>query len=191
MFETKAELSQRELIYNVLRTGGVDQVFTLAELDEASGVDLVASRAALYDAIRLLQDRDRRTAVNVRGVGYRIAAAREHADQARNRRKRAGRQVRRGLETLRGTRVEDLSVLELAQHEQQTIRLDAHSRQLRQHDQRITSLEQAQAITEGRLKVQGRKLVEHNVSVEELNRKVARLEGLLAVDSSGPLEQRQ
>lgn len=144
MFEVKADKSQREMVYDLFSGAEVGRIFSIGEISAALGFDITNSRGPVYQGIALLQERDHRTALNVRGEGYRIAAANEHVMLARERRTRAARQIRRGVRTLQGTRLAELTPSELAVHEQQAIRLDAHERQLRAHDKRLHVLEAAQ-----------------------------------------------
>lgn len=91
----------------------------------------------------LLLERDSRTLESVRGVGYRVVAASEHARLSEKSAKRAKRQVLKGKTTLEGTRLSELSPKELSEWERSTIRIDALVTAVRKHDRRIQVLETA------------------------------------------------
>ena len=58
--------------------------------------------------VRLLKE-EKRELTSVRDVGYKIAAAHEHTMLAAVRERSADRQIRRGLQTLRNVRLEEMS----------------------------------------------------------------------------------
>ena len=145
MFEVQGLKAQAELVYDALNGLDVNEEISVAALEAATGVPLTSSRQALYRAVELLQERNKRTLVTNQQGGYRVPEAREHAELAKKRRVRARRQIVRGLGTIRGTDMSRLTAVELVQLEAQQIRLDAHDRQLRAQDKRLAVLERAQS----------------------------------------------
>jgi hypothetical protein len=97
MFETKGDLPEWQMIYNRIENLAPLTMVSYDDLDEILGRDFRSNRSPLDRASKQLEDINRRTLRNVRGVGYQIAEAHEHADLGIVHRKRAKRQFGKGL----------------------------------------------------------------------------------------------
>lgn len=75
-------------------------------------VQTIVSQAA-----KVLRREQSRNLVNVQGVGYRIAESREHMDLADRRYVKAQKQIDTGIETLRYTKVNDLTEDQRKRHD--------------------------------------------------------------------------
>lgn len=96
MFQTKGDRAQWRVIYEHISKMDIGQQITYAELaallpDAPEG----SVRGAFQRAMQECETSDKRTFRNVRGVGYRMAAANEHADIARTHQRRGHRQMKR------------------------------------------------------------------------------------------------
>mgnify|MGYP001564364509 CR=1 FL=1 len=89
-------------------------VFSYGEIGRAlaSGTDrsydTVAVRSAAVSATNMLEAVHKRTLQNVRGVGYRVALAKEHMGLASLRQDKASRQIRKALSILRNVRYDEM-----------------------------------------------------------------------------------
>jgi hypothetical protein len=112
---------------------GTDRVF-----------DWRAVQAAARNAGPMLGRRWKRALQNVRGVGYRIAPADEHVVLAVARQDKAGRQLKRGFEILRDTRLEEIKDPESRRlHEGQLIVLSSLMHIAAAHEKRLNRIEAA------------------------------------------------
>lgn len=93
-FVPKGTVSEWRMLYELLSAKDFGELATFEEMDEALGRDFRANRSPLDRARRELQ-MDRKTLITERGHGYRIAQAREHADNAVTHHRRARRQLGR------------------------------------------------------------------------------------------------
>ena len=132
---------------------GPGKVYPYDEIAAAlgRGTDRTFDRHAVQVAVRQANRQLLRTQArylrNVRGVGYLIAYARDHAEIAGNREERSRRQWKWALETLRHARREEMNERERGRHEAQLIvnaEMYAHfqwsRRKFREHDQAIAKL---------------------------------------------------
>jgi uncharacterized membrane-anchored protein len=112
-----------------------------AGTDHAYSVEQVRAVAAkAYD--RLLREQQR-ALHNVRGVGYRIAPASDHRRLAVDRKDRADVQLKRGLNTLRNVRWDEMEPEARKAHEGTLMVVSAMYEQQRALDRRQSSVEDA------------------------------------------------
>jgi hypothetical protein len=83
-----------QLVYEYLRELAHDTTVTYEQLDKVLGRDSRIDRGPIKAAMRKLEKNDKRTLINVRGVGYRIAQPAEHADVAMRRVEKSRRVMR-------------------------------------------------------------------------------------------------
>jgi len=98
VFVARGDKAQWQVVYDHLASMQIDEVVKYAELeallpDAGEG----SWRSAFTRAVREMEDVHKRTFDNVRGVGYRMVAAREHEQLARKHHKRASRQLKRSV----------------------------------------------------------------------------------------------
>ena len=142
-FTPKAGVAQWRMIYDHLVTIDFDAVVTNVELAEVVGLNF---RGPLQRATRELERHNRRTLLSVRGVGYRVAQANEHAGIGKTREGRARRQVKRGRETVVNTDLARLTAEEMKHHMRVEARLSAMESLMSQSARSTKSLaEQLQA----------------------------------------------
>jgi hypothetical protein len=91
-FEPKGTVAEWRMLYELLRAKDYGELAAFEELDAALGRDFRANRSPIGRARRELHG-DRKTLITVRGVGYRIAESREHADNAAARQREAIRKL--------------------------------------------------------------------------------------------------
>lgn len=106
--------SQAEVLIEYVKCGEPGQVYSYAELARALGAGssriytIREVRQAVAACVsRLLREHQRRLH-NIRLVGYRVAPAVHHMSLAKGDRRRADRQLLRGLQTLRHVRWEEM-----------------------------------------------------------------------------------
>lgn len=154
--------SNGQVLIDYLRDGEPGRVYPYPELMDALSAganrafDASAVRgivAAIYP--RLLKEQER-ALHSVRGVGYRLAYAREHAGLTRQRFHRSDVQAMRGLQTLRHVRWEELSSTERALTEGFLMLAENQHAQSRAFDRRLRAVENAiKAIAPGGEQVAG------------------------------------
>jgi hypothetical protein len=92
-----AEVARWRIIYDMLQPLAVGEVLTYETMAERLGLDPASDRQSIQmaarRALRELLEVDHRAADAVKNVGYRIAKPVEHIDLARQRNRRAGRQI--------------------------------------------------------------------------------------------------
>lgn len=98
MFEIKGREAQWKTIYREVRKLPVGTIVTLEELIAmVPAAQLTSVRPAFYRALKEMEYADSRTFVTVRGVGYRVAEAKEHHDLAKRQQLFAKRRIDVGL----------------------------------------------------------------------------------------------
>lgn len=132
--------------------------FTYAEILKETGCDLVErDRQRIYTVVRRLERDHRRTLLNLRGRGYKVALAREHVSSMRIRGGKAKKQVSLARRTGEATpldRLDDMQRRELVdQMAFNAYVVDAFRHQSRwnyNQDQRILAIEQELKALRGR-----------------------------------------
>lgn len=156
-------MSERDRIVSEVEVLDDGEVVTYERLSVVLGREFLDDRQPVYTASRELERRKGRTLINVPKVGYRVSHPGEHVGVAEGRKRRAGRQVRRGIGTLRHTRLEELTPEERTQRQGVMDRLTAMEQGMRVVEARQDRLE---AVTES--------LRERVITPEEVARIAAR-----------------
>lgn len=114
--------SNQEVIVDYVRDRPPGQVFTFDELGAAlsAGVDRRFDRQSIRGIVRLATMRllreHRRTLSSVRGVGYRLAFARDHAGIAEGFTRGGQRKLKRAMVTMENANLEEMTVQERELH---------------------------------------------------------------------------
>lgn len=96
MFATKGDRAQWATVYDHIRHMSIGQQITYAELAAVLPEAPEGSRrGAFLRAVQECENHDKRTFRNIRGIGYRMAEANEHADLARIHHRRGNRQIKK------------------------------------------------------------------------------------------------
>lgn len=162
-FTAKADQAAWRTIYEHLVAMKVGELLTHSDLAELIP-HIIGPESSLRRAILELQNAHSRTLDNVRGEGWRIAHAREHAGIARKGRQRAARQIDRSRQVVVHTRVEDLTPQEREAHRTVLDGLTFLSSVVAKHETEIEKLRAKQ-----------------DSFGEEVDDRLAKLEGLLGV----------
>jgi len=141
--------SNQEVVLQLVAGGKPGDVYSYEQLTAALEADTETQypRQAVAACVRsanwrLLREHKRVLRV-VRNVGYRLAAAGEHTELSSARHRRADRQMRWALATLRGARLEEMDATQRAQHTAMTViaaQVAEHTRTLRYHGKLIADL---------------------------------------------------
>lgn len=180
MFEIKGDQAEWRIIYAKALTLNVDDVLTYEDLNDLLDREFLISRSPIYRAITELEKVDSRTLANVKGVGFRVAAANEHEGLARVHHKRSRRQLRKAVGKAASA---DRSALTPEERK----RIDGLELSLRQHSQMIRRLEQRDEHRAAEIKALRR---EKNSDVAELSERVDRLAELLNRHGIEPEQKR-
>lgn len=106
--------SNAQVVIDLVRGAEAGRVFTFAEfkdaLAEGTGREYAAQdvHGAVGSALQRLLHEQQRTLHSVRGVGYRLAEAKDHSRLALDRKRRSDVQLRRGYQTLTNVRWDEL-----------------------------------------------------------------------------------
>lgn len=150
MFEVTGRESQWKTIYRELSRLAVGTTVTLKELQDLIPHAAPNSvRPAFYRAVKEVELRDQRTFVSVRGVGWRVAEAKEHEGLAKRQRKFARRRVDAGL---RIAAAADRSALTLVER-QSLDRLQQHMMTQQSMLRRLVSRDEERVIPAAQLTV--------------------------------------
>jgi len=155
-----------EQVYTLLTRLQPDEVVTYEQLTAILGREFTLDRSPLYDAARHLRRNGSRSLVNVRGVGYRVIHAHEHADTARHHRLKARRQITRSRDELVSADRTALDPETARRFDAQAAQLDTLAAMTRHNSKRLERLEEA-------AKRETRRRKEETAELEE---RVARLE---------------
>jgi hypothetical protein len=165
MFKPSGERAQWRVIYDELRMMNQGDVISYERLSELITRDARLQRAPTERAMKELEERDQRTLVCVRGVGYRIAAASEHEQIAHRHTVRSRRQLGKAAAKVRSA---DRSQLTREQGQ----RLDALEINFQQQAEIIERLEARDQERSTELRNLRR---EHRGDIAELNEQVGRV----------------
>lgn len=138
-----------DVIYELVFGKAPSTVFRYKELLEAlnSGTDTQYDRQALSSIIarvnkRLLQSSQRTMRV-VRGVGYRIAEAKEHAEIASLHKRSGDRKYRKAVQTINQCRTDEMTPAEKERYDAMVTVMNAHTNKIDGHERRLRRLEEA------------------------------------------------
>ena len=159
-FTPKGTQPEWRLLYDLVHGQPVDTVFKYDQFDKALGRDFREDRGPLARLQDELLSQDKRVLINVRGIGYRVAKAKEHGDLAAGQRKRARRAVRKGVRIAAGTDRSALTADERKRIDAMEHNLREQENMLRRHDERIGKAEKAVRRVDDRVDVLERQLAE-------------------------------
>lgn len=117
--------SDRQVIFDAVSQSEPDKIFPYDQLIEALSVGLeepatlTRTQAAVRSANRMLLVENSRYLMNVRGSGYRMVRSDEHLPIAMGKKHIARRMMKRSVEILRNTRLDELDDHQKAMHESQ------------------------------------------------------------------------
>lgn len=120
-----------------------DTVIAIDDVIQATQFSERQIRMSMPRVRSVLLDTELRELVAVPGVGYRIAAAREHVDIAERLRDGAHKKIRRAKASLDGTRLDELTSKEREVWRKTTETVAMHERILAQHAERLEAVERA------------------------------------------------
>lgn len=154
--------SDRRVIFELVRDAEPETTFTYDEIEEAlqDGLDVPVTRMRAYraiqDANKTLMREKRRALQTVAGIGARVLRADEHLPVALGRKERAEQQIKRGIELLRNTRVDELDSVQRQMHDGQLLIMAGlyqaareTSRRVAKHDDAIRDIRQRLEQLEG------------------------------------------
>lgn len=123
--------------------------FTYAEILHETECDLMESdRQRVYSVNRILERDHRRTLLNLRGRGYKVAHPREHVEAMTIRKRRAGNQIELATRTGQATAIEMLDDGELRTFADTQVAISRVAQALQYHDQRLARIEQKLGLNE-------------------------------------------
>lgn len=102
-FEPKGEVARWVPIYERLKTLGIGEMITYAELSELAGVDITQDRSPFVRAQKELLEENQRAMVNVKDEGYAVAHPSSQSDLARFQTKKAKRRLKAAIGLLANT----------------------------------------------------------------------------------------
>lgn len=151
--------SDKQVVFDLVKDAPPDTLFHHDQLLSAlkQGTERNITQTVVCHAVcqanRFLLRKQRRTLVSIRGMGYRVAHAKEHLPLAVRREDKALVQMRMGAEILDNVRVEELTPNERALHDGvrnlmagTLLYMEALSKRLDKHDQMIAELMQKQMV---------------------------------------------
>jgi len=120
-----------EVLIDLVREAQPETIFTFDELGEALSkgtsktFDKQAVQAVVSRSVLRLAKETQRALYNIRGVGYRVAAASEHSRLANHRKRRSDRQLTKGLAILQNVRWDEMDQNQRNAHQAQLMILQA------------------------------------------------------------------
>lgn len=160
MFAPKGELPKWRPLYDAFKAAKVDTVFTYDELTAIGGFDVVDDRSPIYQAMKNLERNDQRTIKNERGVGYRVARADEHYDEAIKHRRKGKRQLTRAERKAASADRSKLSSAASQRLDALQAQLGKQAAMLVNHENRIRAVERASTKNSVQLSKHDRELAE-------------------------------
>lgn len=123
--------------------------FTYAQILAETECDVMEKeRHRIYTAVGVLEREHRKTLVNLRGRGYKVALPGEHAQEMLGRKRRVRKQVGLATRTGKATPLERLNDSELRSFADAQVAIGRLAQAVDHHDRRIARLEQHVGITE-------------------------------------------
>jgi hypothetical protein len=165
MFEVKGDQAEWRILYSKILALNVDDVVKYTDLDDMLGREFLGDRSPIYRVIAELEKTNARTLANVRGVGYRVAAASEHEGLARSHHQRSRRQMKKAVNKAASA---DRTALTTEERK----RIDGLEMSLRQHSQMIRRLEERDEQRQAEIKALKRGT---SADVAELSERVDKL----------------
>jgi hypothetical protein len=154
--------SDRRVVYELVQDAEPETLFTYDDIESAlqDGLDVPITRPRAYraiqDANKTLMREKRRALQTVAGIGARVLRSDEHLPVALGRKERAEHQIKRGIELLRNTRVDELDPVQRQLHDGQLLIMAGiyqatreTSRRVARHDAAISEIRERLAQLEG------------------------------------------
>jgi hypothetical protein len=141
--------SDRQVVYELVQDAEPETMLTYEQVQEAlqEGLDVTVTRVRAYQAIqsasRMLMREKRRALRTIPGIGARVMRADEHLPVALGRKERAEHQIKRGIELLRNTRIDELDPAQRAIHEGTTLLFAGFYQGMRETSRRVSRQEDA------------------------------------------------
>lgn len=138
-----------EVIIDLVKSAHPGTVFTFDEIGKAlsegtgKAFDRQAVQAVASRSVLRLAKETQRALHNIRGVGYRVAAASDHCRLANHRKKRSDRQLTKGLAVLQHVRWEEMDQNQRNAHQAQLMILQSVVTNQRSLDRRMSRIEEA------------------------------------------------
>ncbi len=142
-FEPKGEVAEWRVLFDHLSTLKVGDLVTYDELSTLLGRDFLVARGPFHQANQRLLAAHKRGMVNVRNTGYRVVAAVEHEDVARDQHRFAKRRLRKSKHWLANTNREELPPEVVERFDQLEQTLDRQIDFTRRLDRRVAKVEKA------------------------------------------------
>lgn len=136
IFTPRGDRAEWRVIYDETRKMAPGDVLTYERISGLLGRDFRADRGPLQRVTRELEEADSRTLVCVRGKGYRVAAASEHEQLARQHSVRSRRQLDKAAAKARSANRADLSPEQARRLDELEIQFSQHAGMLRRLDAR-------------------------------------------------------
>lgn len=123
--------------------------FTYAEILKETECDLLESdRQRIYSVNRILERDHRKSVLNMRGHGYKVAHPREHSESMKLRKHRAGKQIQLAQRTGSATNIALLSSQETQVLADMQVWVSRVSQALQYHDNRLSRIEKRLGIVD-------------------------------------------
>lgn len=150
LFEPKNGVAQWRTVYEHLVTLSVGDLITherLASLLPDAAESSV--KPAFYRAVKELEDEQSRTFASVRGIGYRMAEAREHEGLAQSHHRRSRRQLGKAKRKLVSADRSRLTADEKARFTAMEVHISQQQEMTRRLSAKQTAMQQVQVKTSG------------------------------------------
>lgn len=140
--------SNSQVIIDLVKEATPGRIFAYSEISDALSVgsdrqfDVPAVRCSVLGAISMLERLYKRTLLNVRNTGYKLAKAEEHMLIAGIRSDRANRQLKKGLSTLTNVKWDEMDENTRRAHEGQLLIMSAFYQQNVAMDRRMRKMEE-------------------------------------------------
>lgn len=169
-FVPKGEVAEWRLVYDEMKSLNVGDVLTYERLSELLERDFQdGSRGPYFQALQVLERDDHRSFDVVRGKGYRMVEALEHARLAQAHHRKARRSLVRSMSKAKSADRSGMSAEDRA-------RFDSLELNLGRQQDMIRRLEDRQVATERALRAASSHSAQRDAGLEE---RLARLESLL------------
>ena len=142
-FEPKGERAEWQYIYDAIREMDVDEVITYDEIGALLGRPFADNRAPMYRALKELLNVHSRHMVTVRGTGYRMAKASEHADTGMAYHRRSRLQNERAVDVVTNVRRDEMDRHEVARNDQVQRQVAHMAQQQRAFEKKLQAQEAA------------------------------------------------
>lgn len=123
--------------------------FTYAEILQETECDLMeGDRGRVYSVNRILERDHRKSLLNMRGRGYKVAHPRDHAGSMTLRKHRAGKQIELAARTGEATAIDRLNEQELRTFADTQVAISRVAQALQYHEKRLARIEKRLGLTD-------------------------------------------